>query len=279
MRSPTTNFGEAQGHKAGIPFATTKDSYPTAVPLFVLRIGDRLVITEPGEASVQVGRETRAAVMRAAKGMGVHGVTLMGLTNEFIQYITTRAEYDRQHYEGGSTIYGPAEAAAISDSLVRLTKTMRKREPAPAPYPFDPRHGVVADGRPFGDGSSVASITSQPTDIPPGAQAVFRWHGGPNGLDKRLDKRFIAIQRRGRSGWRTVADDLGLSIVWTADSSGAYDMHWQVPKRARPGRYRVAVSANLYRLRSAPFRVDRAASPVDPDPDQPAAIFAPVTRH
>ena len=109
MRSPTTAFGEAQGHKAGIPFATTKDSYPSAVPLFVLRVADRLLITEPGEASAEVGRRTRARGVRRGQGIGIAGSRLMGLTNEFIQYLTTPEEYDRQHYEGGSTIYGPAD--------------------------------------------------------------------------------------------------------------------------------------------------------------------------
>ncbi|HEY8000802.1 MAG TPA: neutral/alkaline non-lysosomal ceramidase N-terminal domain-containing protein [Solirubrobacterales bacterium] len=278
MRSPVTPFGEAQGHKEGIPFATTKDSYPSAVPLFVLRVADRLLITEPGEASVETGRRTRAAVLAAAKGMGIRGVTLMGLTNEFIQYLTTPEEYDRQHYEGGSTIYGPAEGAAVSDSLVELTERMRKGKPAQAPYPFDPRHGVVADGKPFGLGSALASVISQPIDVPPGAQAVFKWQGGPSGLDKRLDKRFISIQRRVGGRWRRVADDLGLSIVWTGDAAGTYDVHWQLPSRAKPGRYRFTITANLYRLRSQPFRVDRSAPATDTDPNHPAALFGPVTR-
>ncbi len=276
MRSPTTAYGEAQGHKEGIVLST--DSYPSAVPLFVLRVADRLLITEPGEASVEVGRRTRAAMMAAAKGMGIKGVTLMGLTNEFVQYLTTPEEYDRQHYEGGSTIYGPAESAAVSDSLVELTKRMREGKPAPKPHPFDPRNGIVADGAPFGDGSSVASVTTQPIDVPPGAQAVFMWQGGPSGLDKRLDKRFIAIERRTGHGWRRVADDLGMSIVWTGDADGAYDVHWQVPRNAKPGRYRFAIYANLYRLRSAPFRVDPSAPATDTDPTHPAAMFAPVTR-
>jgi neutral ceramidase len=280
MRSTTPGYGEAQGHKHGVPFATSKDSYPSAVPLFVLRIADRLVITEPGEASAETGRRTRAAVRAAARRMGVRGVTMMGLTNEFVQYLTTPEEYDRQHYEGGSTIYGPAEGAAVSDALVELTERMRDGKRAQAPYPFDPRNGVVADGRPFGDGSSVASADTQPVDVPPGAQAVFKWRGGPSGLDKRLDKPFIAIERRSRpgGGWRRVADDLGLSIVWTADADGNYNVHWQVPRAAKPGTYRIAVLANLYRLCSARFRVDRSAPAVDTDPTHPAALFAPVTR-
>jgi neutral ceramidase len=270
---------EHQGHKIGIPFATTKDSYPTAVPLFVVRIANRLLITFPGEATVEVGRRARQEVLAAARGIGIHGVTVMGLTNEFIQYVTTPEEYDRQHYEGGSTIYGPAEGAALIDSLVELATRMRDGKPAPAPYPFDPRHGVEPNGAPFGGGSSTATVTGQPIDVPPGAQAVFKWQGGANGLDKRLDRRFIAIERKGRNGrWTRVADDLGVSIVWTGDPNGAYDAHWQVPRKAKPGTYRVAVTANFYRLRSATFKVDPAAPATNTDPTHPAAIYAPVTR-
>ena len=107
---------------------------------------------------------------------------------------------------------------------------------------------------------------------------MFKWQGGASGLDRRLDRRLIAIQRRVGGRWRVVADDLGLSIVWTADAEGRYDAHWQVPRRARPGRYRFAISANLYRLRSQPFRVDRGVPATDTDPTHPAAMFAPVTR-
>ena len=276
-RSPTENAPN-QGHKLGIPFATTKDSYPTAVPLFVVRIGKRIIITFPGEATVEVGRRARARVLAAAHGLGVKGVTVMGLTNEFIQYITTPEEYDRQHYEGGSTIYGPAEGAALSDVLVQMATDLRRGKRAPKPYPFDPRHGVVADGAPFGSGARSAAPTAQPVDVPPGAQAVFKWQGGPRGLDKRLDKRFISIQRRAGKRWRRVADDLGVAIVWTGDPDGAYDAHWQVPHKAKRGRYRMVVTANHYRLKSAPFRVNPEAPATDTDPSHPAALFGPVTR-
>lgn len=76
---------ESQGHKIGIVGATTKDSYPSAVPLFVVRVAERLIVTMPGEATVEVGRRARAAVLEAARGTGVRGVTVSGLTNEFIQ--------------------------------------------------------------------------------------------------------------------------------------------------------------------------------------------------
>ena len=248
------------------------------MPLFVVRIAERLIVTMPGEATVEVGRRARQAVLEASRGTGVRGVTISGLANEFIQYITTPEEYDRQHYEGGSTFYGPAQSAAITDSLVMLAQAMRTGRPAPAPAPFDPRNGVEPTGEPYGKGATAATAVGQPVATPPGAQAAFQWQGGPAGLDRRLDKRFIAIQRRGAKRWRRVADDLGLAIVWTVDDAGVYDAHWQVPRKARAGRYRFKVSANGYRLRSKPFAVDATAPAAELDPDHPATLFAPITN-
>ncbi len=277
-RSPTENTPN-QGHKAGIPFATTKDSYPSAVPIFLLRIGKRIIITFPGEATVEVGRRARARVLKIARELGVRGVTVMGLTNEFIQYITTPEEYDRQHYEGGSTIYGPAEGAALTDVLVEMARRLRDGKPAPEAYPFDPRHGVEPNGEPFGKGASSATATAQPAAQPPGSQAVFQWQGGPRGEDRPLDRRFIAIQRKAKKGWKRVTDDLGVSIVWTGDPDGAYSVHWQISPKSKPGTYRFAVTANNYKLRSNPFLVDPSAPATNPDPDHPASLFAPVTAH
>jgi neutral ceramidase len=277
-RSPTENAPN-QGHKAGIPFATTKDSYPSAVPIFLVRIAKRAIITFPGEATVEVGRRARERVLAVAREVGVKGVTVMGLTNEFIQYITTPEEYDRQHYEGGSTIYGPAESAALTDVLVEMAKSLRDGKPAPKPYPFDPRHGVEANGAPFGKGATTGTATAQPIAQPPGSQAVFQWQGGPRGEDRPLDRRFISIERKGKHGFKRVTDDLGVSIVWTGDPDGAYSAHWQISPKAKPGTYRFAVTANKYKLRSATFKVDPAAAPADTDPTHPASLFGPVTAH
>ena len=249
------------------------------MPIFLVRIGKRAIITFPGEATVEVGRRARARVLEVAREVGVKGVTVMGLTNEFIQYITTPEEYDRQHYEGGSTIYGPAKGAALTDVMVEMARNLRDGKRAPKPYPFDPRHGVEPNGAPFGKGASSATATAQPMTQPPGAQAVFQWQGGPRGEDRRLDRRFIAIERKGKSGWQRVTDDLGVSIVWTGDPDGAYSAHWQISPKSKAGRYRFVITANHYKLRSATFKVDPSATATDTDPTHPASLFGPVTAH
>ena len=275
LRSPT-GF-DSQGHKLGLP-VISESSYPKAVPLFVVRIGERLIASVPGEATVEVGRRIRAAVLRTAEGTGATSAVLAGLTNEFIQYLTTPEEYDRQHYEGGSTMYGRAESVLVTEQLAELSRRMARGEPAQDAYPFDPRNGITANGEPFGTGAESGRILEQPVATPPGGQAVLVWQGGPRGLDRPLDAAFLTVERRDGARWRWAADDLGLQLVWTVDGEGRYRAHWQVPVDAPAGEYRIRVTANRYPLESATFRVDPVAPRRTLDPTHPAARFAPVAR-
>jgi hypothetical protein len=52
-----------------------------------------------------------------------------------------------------------------------------------------------------------------------------------------------------------VTSDLGVDVLWTVDSAGLYRAAWQVPYTAPTGTYRFLVTANRYRLASAPFPV------------------------
>ncbi len=68
------------------------------------------------------------------------------------------------------------------------------------------------------------------------------------------------MQRRAGGRWRKAADDLGLQILWTVDSEGRYEARWEAPPWARRGRYRFRITANRYRLDSAPFRLRRLSA-------------------
>lgn len=60
-----------------------------------------------------------------------------------------------------------------------------------------------------------------------------------------------------------MATDLGLEILWSVDGDGLYTARWEVPLDAQLGTYRFRVTANRYRLRSAPFRV-RPSTELEP---------------
>lgn len=247
-----------QGRKIqalGPPEAT----FPTAVPLFAIHLGDRIIASVPGEMTVEMGRRTRAAVLAAARPLGVARVVLAGYADEYIHYFTTPEEYEQQHYEGGSTLFGKYSSDLIRDGLADLTGRLAAGKPAPDPQPFDPTDGVVPDETPYGTGAAGGVPLAQPAATGRLARATFSWQGGVRGLDRPLDRPFVRIERRaGR--WRRAADDLGLQIVWRVDDQGRYVAQWQVPIGAPPGRYRFVVTANSYSLASSPFRVSPATT-------------------
>ena len=246
-----------QGYKIGVINDTGQ--FPTAVPLMAARIGDRAIVTIPGEMTSGMGRRLRAGVMRAARGSGIRRIVISGVANDFIQYLTTPQEYDRQHYEGGSTLFGRAEGVFVEERLAELVSRLTRGQPAPAPADFDPRNGIADDAPGFGRGAARGRALAQPRSVRRLGHATFSWAGGPRGRDRPLDRPFVTVQRRTRRGWRRAADDLGLQILWMVDG-GRYSALWEPPHRTALGRYRFRVTANRYRLVSRPFRLRPARS-------------------
>jgi neutral ceramidase len=256
QRSPLALNAE-QGHKIGIP----EGDVPHAVPLTALRVGSRMIVSVPGEATEEVGRRMRAAVRSAVASQGIRRVVVSGLANEYLQYITTPEEYDQQHYEGGSTIYGRLSAPFFTQQLSDLARRLVLGLPAPRPYPYDPTNGVRPNGPPYGSGAASGHIVGQPGPRYQRLQhAHLAWQGGRFGLDRPVDRAFVRIQRRSRRGWRDVTTDLGLQIVWRVDDHGRYDAVWEIPLTARPGLYRLVVDGKRYSLTSRAFGVDRSSA-------------------
>jgi hypothetical protein len=251
-----------QGDKIAAPIPL---DVPTAVPLMALRVGDRMIVSIPGEMTAEMGRRVRHAVMYAARGSGVHRAVISGLANEYADYFTTPQEYDAQHYEGGATVYGRTSSVALEETLADLTSDLVNGRPGPKPYIYDPRNGVRENAAPFPQGAASATVEDQPDGTARRLEhPAFAWQGGPRGFDRPLDRAFVAIQRRSPDGaWHTVDSDLGLDVLWTVDANGRYRAEWE-PCFNRPlGTYRFGVTANRYSLSSAPFELlaSRALAP------------------
>lgn len=245
---------EDQGHKIGVTGAG--GTIPRAVPLVQLRVRDKLISTLPGEPTKEIGARLRAKVLQAVTGSGIRDVVVSGLTNEFVLYITTYEEFERQHYEGGNTQYGPSQGTFLIEEQAKLAGALVRGEPAPEPYPFDPTYGVVPNGPAYPDGAASGEAVEQPAaSYARLDRAVFAWQGGPEGLDRPLDRAFVTAQRRVGRRWRRADSDLGLAMLWTVEPDGLHRVRWEIPLRARPGRYRLVVTAKRYRLASRTFRV------------------------
>ncbi len=108
-------------------------AFPKRAPIFAVLLGGELVTTFPGEVSTlaafrarrqletylaNVGGPRAADASRASRAE----VVALGLTGEYLQYMTTSEEYGAQLYEGASSLYGPNEARFIANQQLCLTR-------------------------------------------------------------------------------------------------------------------------------------------------------------
>ncbi len=252
-RRSETDFGP-HGRKISAP--GVGGGIPNAVPLMAVRVGRRMIVSLPGEGTKEVGERIRTAVGAAVAGSGLEGVVVSGLANEFVLYFTTPEEYDQQHYEGGNTQFGRMSSVLMKIELAKLAGTLVRGEPAPEAYPFDPTNGVVPDGPAYDNGAASATALAQPAGSYPRLdRATFAWQGGPQGLDRPVDRAFVTAERQKAGRWVRYDSDLGLAMLWKVDGEGRHSVQWEIPRNAPRGRYRLVVTAKQYRLASDPFRV------------------------
>ncbi|CAI9776479.1 unnamed protein product [Fraxinus pennsylvanica] len=106
------------------------DWAPSILPVQILRIGQLVILSVPGEFTTMAGRRLRDAVRTVLTSGGrkefdenVH-VVIAGLTNTYSQYITTFEEYQIQRYEGASTLYGPHTLSAYIQEFKKLAAAL-----------------------------------------------------------------------------------------------------------------------------------------------------------
>ena len=132
MRAPSVlklTKTEEDGHgKKPIAMVAT-GLVPSKLPLQLMRIGDVVIAGVPGEMTTMAGRRLREALVKqydaarsgTSKGSNpVETVVISGYANAYAQYITTREEYAKQHYEGASTLFGPHTLEAYIQEFCRL---------------------------------------------------------------------------------------------------------------------------------------------------------------
>jgi neutral ceramidase len=183
----------------------------------VVRIGNVWLGTVPAEATTVAGRQMMAA-MRSAAGMPSDSIALIGLANGYLNYVTTRDEYQAQTYEGGSTLYGPHSARYMAGRLGHLAAGVGSPNPTPVgpilvrPGPLVKREGnepgePVPDIRPQAV-CSPGLVTARWSTSPPelftpaqGPMVTFTRDGGPPTQDDDVRVEVRAIER-GRRTWR-----------------------------------------------------------------------------
>lgn len=105
-------------------FVMDPDEAPDVLPFQVVRIGsgaDGVVFASvPGEATTEEGHAIQRAIHQALNPRGIKDdvpITLLGLTNGYVAYVTTGPEYLAQAYEGGNTMYGGQEGRLFAEEF------------------------------------------------------------------------------------------------------------------------------------------------------------------
>lgn len=220
----------------------------------VVRVGEALLLAAPGEPSVEAGRRFERAVA-ADLPRGVTDVFTVGLANDYIGYLTTAAEHDMQHYEGGHTVFGRWTALLAERAFVDLVAAMAAGEPPP-PTDAPAGEGDTGSSDPAvgGGAGTGALVDGPPQRVERMAVVTVAWDGGPRGHDRPLDEAFLVLERRTARGWRTVETDLGTGFVWHVRDR-RYEARYDVPPGLAPGTYRIGVRAARYGLATRPFEV------------------------
>jgi neutral ceramidase len=189
---------------------TSRAAVPHQVPIGVYSLSPQLVLaTLPGEFTMVMGRRIAEAVTQAMHPRPER-VLLVGLANEYVSYFATPQEYEAQHYEGASTLYGLHAGPLIKEALRQL---------AAAP---------------------LAAVTSHAFHYGPGAPARFGWHslGAPphapddglagiaQDLDTGLPQRDLP-----QFCWQ----DKAPALPWPAEARGAVTPHAAIESRRGDG--------------------------------------------
>ena len=185
-------------------------------------------------------------------------MVVAGYANEYVSYLTTPEEYEAQHYEGGTTVYGPASGTFVASALGDLAGRLARGAAAPRAVPVR-SHTRPATGRPGLSARGARPAGSSASRAPRGAWAGRRSPGAaaPTASTARSTGPSCRSSADTAGSWHTVDDDRGLRILWRIDDDrpqelgipvldagrrGTYRAWWEAPWHAAAGRYRFVVT-------------------------------------
>lgn len=250
-------------------------AFPSFVPLQLVRIGGALLVTLPFEMTTTPGIQLRERLVQESG----ERVVLVGLSNEYLQYVTTEQEYDEQHYEGASVIYGPKSAAYFGDKIQDLLA------------------GLAVNGKPHGETGQLSDLNfvlaraynpeericrfvpahaeeakrelfQQPYCVAGAKQTVaIEWTvADDDGEADIASGALVTIQQELANGWQDVmgadgapVDDTGTSL-WVKrrrEEPTHYLAVWQAPSEL-PGKFRFKVGHKTH-VFSADFALSSSA--------------------
>jgi neutral ceramidase len=253
---------------------TPATDFPTVWILQTIRINELLLVAVPGEMTTEMGQRVKQAVLQASQRthQGITHVAIVGLANQYASYFTTPEEYALQHYEGASTLYGPASGPFIAAQLVHLVEQMvtTTRPGLPPQWIFRPGLKIRAFPEiPVMRGKREAQwVVLDHTITPPSAR--FVWQDlAPGAI--QLDAPLVYLETQSNDGgWIPLVvdampvDDRGIHIEirYLQEvphiGAGLWQATWY-PQTSIPGAFRFGIlpRQHLPALHSESFTLSR----------------------
>lgn len=233
------------------------------VPFQLFTIGNVAILGLPWEVTTMAGRRIRDTVLEVLAPQGVDQVIISGLSNDYVNYLTTREEYSIQQYEGASTQFGPWTLAAVQQESRRLAKSLASLSAPPSgpprtvtsnPIPRPPYIPLdLAGGGQFGD------VLTQPAgSVQAGQTASAQFLSAhPRNMTLRAERglALAEVERLNTAGqWVAHTHDRmpELIVRWQAPEATLYNtplplpglrstalVEWAVPKTTPAGQYRI----------------------------------------
>ncbi|KAK4381314.1 Neutral ceramidase 1 [Sesamum angolense] len=237
------------------------DWAPSILPVQILRIGQLVILSVPGEFTTMAGRRLRDAVKTVLTsgdskefGSNIH-VVIAGLTNTYSQYVTTFEEYQIQRYEGASTLYGPHTLSGYIQEFKKLAAALISGQSVESgPQPPDLLNKqislltpVVMDATPRGLNFGDISL-----DVPKNSTfkrgdnvTVVFWSACPRN-DLMTEGTFALVEiLKGKDSWLPAYDDddFCLRFIWSRPAKLSTRSHatiqWIIPQTVASGAYRI----------------------------------------
>ncbi len=92
---------------------------PHIIPFQLVKLGNILLATIPGEITVQASKRLEEHLYHLSQGL-VEKIIITSYANGYMGYVTTPEEYDIQAYEGGHNVYGRKTLDAIIEIASEL---------------------------------------------------------------------------------------------------------------------------------------------------------------
>lgn len=254
-----------------------KRHLPSVIPVGLVQLGPLSLVTLPGEVTTILGQriEQRVDAARTSPGPTVS----IGLAGEYLSYFTTPEEYDLQHYEGASMMYGRLSGEVLAEAAEGLAREPRVDGVGAYEYRGRGKTSVPALRKKLRRPAKKApQVVADTLEFSESVTLSFDDEGAhwPDTADGPTTPR-VQVEVQTEAGWRSLDDDEGDALVLYVTKAGrgrwTYAATWLEPfaplaVSGRPLRLRVA-RLDGTSVCSAPFedsREDRSSRTVEQGP-------------